>query len=298
MANRRSDNMNNQRGQALILVLIALALGSLLITPTLNYVSTGLLETRLLKQQLLEQYAADAAVEYSLWQLKYNVDGLTDQLDPENPSSNTTITVNGMEVPITTEITQSPLGDTWPFPVPSTQQGIHLDAALVIEAPIFPGDGQTAYFVHKVYMYNSGTSETHMKAVFQRLDPSFTYVEGSYEGPPANLTKTYVSDHWELYFDFATPLPSLEPEEATFISFLASTTGDIDEISQNTYLGNGWVEYAAFEAEDGALFDGEYALKNFGYYYDITVTIGSYTYLVNVGITEEGEIVVRSWQLQ
>jgi len=298
MRNRKLEGMTRQRGQALILVLIALALGSLLITPTLNYVYTGLAETRISERLLLEQYAADAAVEYSLWQLKYDVDGITGQLNPENPSANTSITVNGMDVPIITEITQSPVGDAWPFPVPSTQQGIHLDAALVIESPFLSGDGQTVYFTHVVYMYNSGTSETHMKAVFQRLDPSFTYVEGSYEGSPANLTKTYVSDHWELYFDFATPLPKLEPEEATLISFLASTTGDIEEISQDTYVGNGWVEYAAFEAEEGAIFEGDYAPANFGYYYDITVTVGSYTYLVNVGITEEGEIVILSYQIQ
>ena len=194
MANRRLGNMNNQRGQALILVLIALALGSLLITPTLNYVSTGLLETRLSKQQLFEQYAADAAVEYGLWQLKYNVDGLTDELNPENPS-NTSITVNGIEVPITTEITQSSLGDTWPFPIPSSQTGIHLTTVLVIGPPFFSEDEQIAYFPHVVYMFNSGSSTVHMKTVFQQLDPRLTYVPGSYNGPDADLTDTYVDDH-------------------------------------------------------------------------------------------------------
>ena len=68
--------MKKQRGQALILVLIALAVGSLLIIPTLNYLNTGLLRTRISERLLLQQYAADAAVEYSLWQLQYNVDGL------------------------------------------------------------------------------------------------------------------------------------------------------------------------------------------------------------------------------
>ena len=136
MPKRRPEVANSQRGQALILVLIALALGSLLITPTLRYVNTGLLETRISKQQLFEQYAADAAVEYGLWQLKYNVDDFTDQLNPENPSANSLpITVNGIEVPITTEITQSPLGEDWPFPVPESQSGIHLTTALVIGPP-------------------------------------------------------------------------------------------------------------------------------------------------------------------
>jgi len=295
MANRKLENMKRQRGQVFILVLIALALGALLITPSLSYVSTGLTEARVSEDMLLDQYTADAAIEYSLWQLQY---GLADQLDPENPSYDSSITVNGVEVPVTIEITQSPLGDVWPFPVPSTQQGIYLDAALKIGSPFLSADGQTVCLTHKVYMYNSGTSETHVKAVFQRLDPSFTYVEGSFEGTNANLTKTYVSDHWELYFDFTSPLPSLEPEEATFVSFVASTTGDIEEISENTYLGNGWVEYAAFEAEEGAIFEGDYAPTNFGQYYDISATSGSYTILVNVGITEEGEIIILSYQLQ
>jgi len=288
--------MRRQRGAALILVLLALALGSLLITPTLNYVYTGLIETRVSEKLLLQQYAADAGVEYSLWQLKYD---LTDPLNPENPSANTTITVNDMEVPVTIEITQSPLGDVWPFPVPASHQGIHLSAALIIEGPYLPSvNSPKVCLRHVVYMYNSGTSEVHIKAVFQQLDPSFTYVESSYVGPTATRTKSYADDHWELHFNFESPLPKLKPERATFISFVASTIGDIEEISQNTYSGSGWVEYAGFEAEEGAIFSGDYDPKNFGQYYDITVTSGSYTLLVSVGITEEGEIVIRSWQLQ
>ena len=293
MANRKLDNMNNQRGQALILVLIALALGSLLIIPTLNYVSTGLLETRLSKQQLFEQYAADAAVEYGLWQLKYNVDGLTDQLTPANPSANSSITVNGIEVPITTEISQSLQEDTGPFPVLPSESGIHLAVALQIIPPSWSRSGQIAYLTHVVYIYNYGTSAAHLKTVFQQLDPNLLYVEGSYEGPVADLTETYVNDHWELYFDFTEPLPKLEAQETIVITFIASTGEDMGE---HNYLGSGYVTYAGFE-EEGVVYSGESGIASFGLY-DITVTVGSYTYLVNVGITEEGEIVLRSWQLQ
>ena len=295
MRNRKLEGMTRQRGQALILVLIALALGSLLITPTLNYVSTGLLETRISERLLLEQYAADAAVEYSLWQLQHNVDNITDQLNPDNPSANTSITVNGMEVPVITEITQSPLGDDWPFPVPLSETGIHLTTVLVIEPPFFSEDGQIAYFPHVVYMFNCGTSAVHMKAVFQQLDPRLTYLPESYDGPNADLTETHVNDHWELYFALRTPLPKLDAQDATFISFVASTT---EEIGEDTYAGSGWVTYAAFGAVEEELFTGEYGPGTIGCHYDITVTVGSYTLLVNVGITEEGEIVVLSYQIE
>jgi len=293
--NRKLKDAKNQRGMAFVLVLISLAFGSLLIVPTLRYVYSGLTQTSISEEVLLEQYAADAAVEYSLWQLKYDVDGLIGQLNPENPSANTSITVNGIEVPVTTGITQSPLGDTWPFPVPLYQQGIHLTTALVIEPPFFSEDGQIAYFPHVVYMFNSGTSTVHMKAVFQQLDPRLTYLPSSYDGPDADLTETYVNDHWELYFDFAQPLPTLAAESATFISFVASTS---EEIGDDTFEGSGWVNYAAFGAEEAELFEGEYGPGTIGCYYYITATVGSYTIRVNLGITGEGELVLLSYQIQ
>lgn len=280
------ESSKGQKGQALILVLIALAFGSLLITPTLNYVSTGLLEIRVAEEQLLRQYATDAGVEYSLWQLKYNVDGLSD---------NTTITINDIEVPIITDITQSPLGEDWPFPVPSSQSGVHLDTALDIKPPFWSEDGQTAYFPHVIYMYNSGDSAVHPNSLFQQLDPRFTYVEGSWGGFDADLTETYVDDHWELYFDLHAPLPKLEEQQATFVSFLVSTDG---EIGDDTYLSSGSVGYSAFEAEEGEIFFGEYSPSTIGYYYDIAAGGGSCIILVHVAITEEGEIIIYSYQFQ
>ena len=289
------ESSKGQKGQALILVLIALAFGSLLITPTLNYVSTGLLEIRVAEDLLRRQYAADAAVEYSLWQLKYNVDDIVDELDYENPSDDTTIIVNDLEVPIITEITQSPLGEDWPFPVPASQSGIYLDTALDIKSPFWSEDGQTAYFPHIIYMYNSGDSVVHPNSLFQQLDPRFTYVEGSWDGFDADLTKTYVYDRWELYFDLHTPLPTLEEDQATFVSFLVSTDG---EIGDDTYLSSGSVGYSAFEAEEGEIFFGEYSPSTIGYCYDILAEVGAYTILVNVGITEDGEIVILSYQFK
>jgi len=279
---------------ALPMVLAALCLGSLIIVPSLGYTYAGLTKIRISEKQLLHQAAAASAVEYTIWQLKHNVYGLTDQLDPENPSVNTSITVNGVDIPITTEITQSPLGDTWPFPVPTSEQGIHLKTALVIQSPVLLEDG-TAHFAHVVYMFNNGTSTMHMKAVYQQLDPRFTYVPDSYQGPNADLTETYVNDHWELHYDFTEPLPTLQAQDATFISFVASTS---EEIGDNTYTGSGWVSYAAFGSEEEEFFDSDYSPGTIGCYYDITAESGSYTIRINFGITEEGEIIIRSYLFQ
>jgi len=276
------------------MVLLVLALGSLLITPMLNYVSTGLTGVRISEDLLFRQYAADAAVEYSLWQLKYNVDGLTEGLDPENPSSNTTITVNGIEVPIITEISMSPDSENGTFTVLATESGIHVGAALTILPSVWCGSGQKEYVTHLVYIYNYGTSAAHLKSVLQQLDPSLMYVEGSYEGPSATLTKTNVGDHWELYFDFTQPLPKLNSEDIMLISFIAWTRKNMGE---HEFSGSGQVTYAAFNTDEVASYSGESGLGAVGLY-DITVNVGGYTVLVNVGITEEGELIIRSWQIQ
>jgi hypothetical protein len=68
--NNKSAGVNRQKGAALILVLIALTTGSLLIIPTLNYVYTGLHQTRIREELLLEQYTADAGIELALWNLE------------------------------------------------------------------------------------------------------------------------------------------------------------------------------------------------------------------------------------
>lgn len=293
MANREREGMKSQRWQALILVLIALALGSLLITPTLWYTSAGVAEVRISEEQLLRQYAADAAVEYSLWQLQYSIAGLTEQLNSENTSSSTSITLNGMEAVVTTAISQTPQTDSGTFPVLPSESGIHLAAALEIISPGWSPSGETAYIPHLVYLYNYGTAQVHLKSFFQQLNPGLTYEAGSYEGPAADVTTTYVNDHWEVSFDFREPLPRLGAQEQMVLSFMASATEDMGVY---TYSGSGWVSYAAFQEEEKVGYSGQSGPVTFGLY-DISVTIGQYNLLVSVGITEAGEIVIRSYQI-
>jgi len=294
MANINATSVNRQRGAGLILVLIALAVGSMLITPTLNYVYTGLRETPIREQLLLEQYTADAAIEYGLWQLGYNVDNITGMLSIDNPSTSSSIMVNGTEVTITTEISQSPQSESGSFTVPPRQSGIHLAVALEILPPVWSRAGNKIYLTHIIYIFNYGTSAVHLKSVFQQLDPGLTYVPQSYEGPNADLTKTHVGDHWELYFDFTQPLPKINTQDWMVIHF---TTWSGDDMGEQTYSGSGWVKYAGFEEDEVEAYAGDSGPSSVGLY-DLTVSVGSYTLLVNAGVTEAGEVVVRSWQVE
>jgi hypothetical protein len=64
--------MNDEKGQVLPLAMLALALGSLVITPFINYASSSLIGSRVYKGVMTEQYSCDAGIEWALWKLKGN----------------------------------------------------------------------------------------------------------------------------------------------------------------------------------------------------------------------------------
>ena len=63
---------SGQEGQVLIIVLILLALGGIILLPTLDYSSTSLNVHRILESNTLELYSADSGIEEGLLWLIYN----------------------------------------------------------------------------------------------------------------------------------------------------------------------------------------------------------------------------------
>ena len=62
----------DQRGEALPLALIALAVGAVLMSPLLARLTTGLRATTKVEQTAHDQYASDAGAEYALWTIGHN----------------------------------------------------------------------------------------------------------------------------------------------------------------------------------------------------------------------------------
>lgn len=62
--------MNSEKGQVLPLALLALSMGSLVITPFIGYTSSNLIGSRIYGQSITEQYSADAGIEYAIWHLQ------------------------------------------------------------------------------------------------------------------------------------------------------------------------------------------------------------------------------------
>lgn len=66
----------SEEGYALLLALILLLLGSLIITPLLGFMSTGLVVGQMHEKRAMELYAADAGVEDAIWKIQTSAAGL------------------------------------------------------------------------------------------------------------------------------------------------------------------------------------------------------------------------------
>ncbi len=97
MKNWLCKTWNNQVGQVLPAVLAALVIGSLLIVPSLSYVSTSLKTGETVEKNVKGLYAADAGIEHALWYLQGNYS--TINLPYQGPPS--PLEVNGMKVTYT-----------------------------------------------------------------------------------------------------------------------------------------------------------------------------------------------------
>ncbi len=86
---------NGESGLAMIMVLIMLALGSLIVVPTLTLSSTNLEYQRVVERNTLETYAADAGAQYAIFELSNNPGAF----GPETLSS----TINGKTVTVIVE---------------------------------------------------------------------------------------------------------------------------------------------------------------------------------------------------
>jgi hypothetical protein len=69
---REAANMKKgERGQALVITLILVALGGVVITPFLSHVGTSLIGSQVYRESITRQYSGDAGVEHAIWDLTY-----------------------------------------------------------------------------------------------------------------------------------------------------------------------------------------------------------------------------------
>jgi len=116
--------IREEKGQALVLVLILLLVSGLIIAPLLAYMGSGLIAGRVYEKRTAELYAADAGVEDAVWKIQHQAAGVGN-LTKCYPSTNYTITnVNGKNVTVTiTYLINEPIYPTYHYRVVSTATG-------------------------------------------------------------------------------------------------------------------------------------------------------------------------------
>jgi hypothetical protein len=62
---------NDEKGQALVIVLVLVAFGGLVIAPFLGHAGDGLIGSRIYGEAISQQYSSDAGVEHAIWGLTY-----------------------------------------------------------------------------------------------------------------------------------------------------------------------------------------------------------------------------------
>ena len=217
-------SLRGQGGFTFALVLAVLAVGTLMIIPTLHLASTGSLASAFARSALLEEYAADAGVEHAMWRMARD-DAFLDAFTWENPVQEYTVTTNGIDATVTVTLgwPEPPLFwtssrievtmDYWPKPIEDVEGGEEVTFAITLRniggsrvmteqvgflMGLYPGPA-FAYIPESVVITGTGWRFDQVGLDFQ------TVVVGDWQ---------YI----EMAYD--TPRPRLDPGEWVTFTFL------------------------------------------------------------------------------
>jgi hypothetical protein len=165
--------LRGEKGSVLSLALGAILIGGLWALPAIRYADANLTQHQVIDRTVKGTYAAEAGLENVLWYLR---NGLTPPADP--------ITVNGMEVTTTyqgnggyTLYLGEMIGTTHP-------EWINLTASIV------PDGAPDVYLftITVTWQPGSGAPTIHLEEIGTKLPPGYTYVPGSADTFPGNLS--------------------------------------------------------------------------------------------------------------
>jgi hypothetical protein len=103
--NKIKNNIQKQKGQVLIITLIFLLLGSLIVTPLLNYMNTGLKTVSIYQTKNKLLYAADAGINKGIWELENGTILGSHESYDDYTYTFPGITVNGQQVVVKIDYT-------------------------------------------------------------------------------------------------------------------------------------------------------------------------------------------------
>ena len=173
-----SKPIREEKGQALIFAILLLLLGSLIITPLMGFMSTGLIAGRTIEERVDEVYAADAGIEDAL----YNIITPTapyyaglQALNVDDTLTLDSIVVNGKDVEVVIELEEDV--ETFLDGLLGGGAGVHDDWAASSGSP---GDG--IYTITIEYTGNSANKQLNgVGAWLQGTSYNIRYYEEGHE---------------------------------------------------------------------------------------------------------------------
>ena len=174
--------MRDEKGQALLATLLLLLIGTLIVTPTLHFMGTGVSSGRVYEQKIDEIYAADSGVEDALWNIRNDlVEGLLgedyDEYDYSTPCPYPyDLSVNGKNVTVSIQNVWIPKDISTPSP--STARQIIEDEKLLIVG--YPSSTASTYTIKIVYNWDTMAHRDalRVKTIGIWLSPGFEYDGG------------------------------------------------------------------------------------------------------------------------
>jgi hypothetical protein len=178
-----------QRGSAMILVLIFMALAGLTVIPMLDYMSTGLKTGAVFEETTQRLYAAESGVSDALWYVTYSsmdtLFGVAYKDYDFNMAWTYTVnqTVNDHEVDVSIRNVWMP--ENVVTPLEPNARSIIEDGKLLVTSS---ANNTSTYQIEAVYYPNAG-DELNVETIGIWLPPGFDYVPGSSnleQGDPAD----------------------------------------------------------------------------------------------------------------
>jgi hypothetical protein len=220
----------NEKGQALVLVLILLLVGSLIIAPLLAFMGTGLKAGTTHEQKMDELYAADAGINDGMWQIKndklatkfagyspaydpyhyyeYSGDSWTYLLAEMVNNHNVNVTIKNMWMPMGLAAPSAASANVTIQGTPSNPPKLIITGT-VVDVPTESTPGS-----YRIKIEYSGADSLTISTLGIWLPPGFTYVAGSnnLNDPAIPSQKIYTSES-------ATPYKSGQAVVWTFSNY-------------------------------------------------------------------------------
>lgn len=256
--------IRDEKGQALLLVLILILLGSLIIAPLLAYMSTGLkVGKEVFEEKMYLSYAADAGVEDALWEIKHEkLSNLFSDYTPydyykeyeyPNPfevDDKRVDLVNGKDVDVTIQNVWIPKGIA--APSPSEAKNIIDQGKLRVFGSI-TGTSGSDYQIKIFYYYDNGEDPGGAKLKVETigiwLPPGFHY-EGKCnladDPDTADYSKPYVDPYKSgeaVMWNFGSvPLNDFPGSEGAGYPMVRTITFKFSPSGQNPWAAVSWIE--------------------------------------------------------